>query len=78
MSLAALVVLIVHIIVKPFEKEYINVIEALILLDLVLVTGAFLSPDSNTSTITIGYIFMFLPYLYCIGYLLYRIGSYIR
>ncbi|XP_019851702.1 PREDICTED: uncharacterized protein LOC109581757 [Amphimedon queenslandica] len=78
MSLAALVVLIVHIIVKPFEKEYINVIEALILLDLVLVTGAFLSPDPNSPAITIGYIFMFLPYLYCIGYVIYRIGFYIR
>ena len=47
MSLAALVVLIVHLFVKPYEKEAINIIEAILLLDLLMITGAFLDPSSD-------------------------------
>lgn len=74
MALAAVLVLIVHILVKPYEKEYINIIEALILLDLVMVTGAFLDPTLNTVSLVVGYTLVFLPFLYALCFLVWRFG----
>lgn len=78
MCLAAMVVLIVQIICKPYKNEVINIIEALVALDLVLVVAIFLDPSSEQIPSAVGYFFMFLPYLYLFGYLVYRIGKYGR
>ena len=78
MSLAALSVLLVHIFSKPYENEYINIIEAAILLDLLMVTGAFLDPSSDDSLRYFGYVLVFLPYVYAIGYIAWTTFKYIR
>lgn len=78
MSIAALVVMIVHVLTKPYENKYTNIIEAAILLDLLLVTGAFLDPSSEQVPEAFAYILIFLPYLFCIGYICWIIGKYIR
>ena len=44
MSIAALGVLIIQLFTKPYSQEYINIIEAAILLN--LVTNAFLEPSN--------------------------------
>ena len=73
MSLAALVVLIVHLFTKPYKNEYINIIEAIILLDLLLTTGAFLDPSSEQVPFGLGVFVAVLPYVYAVGCILYRI-----
>ncbi len=78
MSIAALVVMIVHVFTKPYKKEYINIIEAAILLDLLLVTGAFLDPSSEQVPDWFAYILVFLPYIFCIGYICWLIGKRIK
>lgn len=77
MSLAALTVLLVHIFSKPYEKEYINIIEAAILLDLLMVTGAFLDPSSSGALMVFGYILVFLPYAYAVGFMSWVAFQYI-
>ena len=78
MSLAALGVLLVHIFSKPYENEYINIIEAAILLDLLMVTGAFLDPSSGDSLKYFGYVLVFLPYVYAMGYFAWTAFNYFR
>ena len=72
MSLAALTVLLVHLFTKPFQKMYINVIEAAILLDLLLVTVAFLDPSNTSVPFEFSIVLLLLPYAYAVGYLFYR------
>ena len=72
MTLAALIILVIHLFTKPFEKTRINVIETMILLDLLIVTAVFLVgslPDGLGITLVI------LPYLYAAGFLLYKLIS---
>ena len=77
MSLAALAVLIVHLFVKPYEKEAINIIEAILLLDLLMITGAFLDPSSDQVPPAFANILVFLPYAYFVGYICWKIGIYV-
>ena len=72
MSVAALAVLLVHLFTKPFQSMWINVIEALILLDLLMVTVAFLDPSNTPVPFGFSAFLLLLPYVYAIGYLLYR------
>ena len=74
MSLAALVVLIVHLFTKPYCKEHINIIEAAILLNLLIVTGAFLDPYNVQVPEAISTILVLLPYVYAAGFILWRVG----
>ena len=78
MSLAALSVLLVHIFSKPYQNKNINIIEAAILLDLLMVTVAFLDPSSDNSLKYFGYVLLFLPYIYAIGYIAWIPFNYIR
>ena len=73
MSLAALGVLIVHLFTKPFKKPHINIIEAAILLNLLLVTVAFLDPSNSPVPFELSTVLLFLPYAYALCYLLYRL-----
>ncbi len=74
MSMSALVVLIVHLFAKPFKKMYINIIEAAILLNLLLVTVAFLDPSNTPVPFEFSTVLVLLPYGYAIGYLVYASG----
>ena len=69
--------LVVHCLSKPYEKKWINIAEALILLDLFVATAAIL--QSNDLYITHGLIVLLvvLPYLYAIPMTVYLLGRYI-
>lgn len=73
MSLAALVVLLVHLFTKPFKQLHINIIEAAILLNLLLVTVAFLDPSNSPVPFPLSTLLLFLPYIYATCYVLYRL-----
>ena len=70
MSIAALGVLIVQLFTKPYSQEYINIIEAAILLNLLLVTGAFLDPSNVQVPEAVRIILVVLPFIYALGFLL--------
>lgn len=72
-SLAALMTLIVHLFTKPFEKNYINVIEAAILLNLLMVTVAFLDPANSPVPFQFSTFLVILPYVYAACYIFYSI-----
>lgn len=72
MNLAALGVLLVHLFTKPFQKLHNNVIEAAILLNLLLVTVAFLDPSNSPVPFGLSTVLLFLPYLYAICFLFYQ------
>ncbi len=71
MSLAALVVLLVHLFTKPFQEMYINIIEAAILLDLLMVTVSFLDPSNESIPVYISTTLLLLPYAYALSYIFY-------
>lgn len=75
MSLAALLVLVIHLFTKPYEKMYINVIEAAILLDLLMVTAAFLDPSNSPVPQWFSTILVVLPYAYAVAYFCWVIGK---
>lgn len=75
MSLASLVVLIVHLIVKPYKKEHNNIIEAAVLLNLLLVTGAFLNPSADQVPYGFAVFLVVLPFVYALGYIVWRVGK---
>ena len=68
--------LVVHCLSKPYEKKWINVVEALILLDLFVATAAIL--QSFDRYITDGFIVLLvvLPYIYGVLMALYLVGRY--
>lgn len=70
MSLTSLGVLIVHLFTKPFQNMYINIIEAAILLNLLMVTVAFLDPSNTPVPLEFSTMLLLLPYAYAIVYLL--------
>lgn len=65
--------LLVHLFTKPFEKLSTNIIEAAILLNLLLVTVAFLDPSNTPVPFAFSTVLLFLPYAYAISYLLYML-----
>ena len=70
MALFEAILLIVHCLVKPYEKKWINFVETLILADLFFATIAILKPnDQYTQDLVI--LFVILPYLYAISMVLY-------
>ena len=75
MSLSALTVLIVHLFVKPYDKMHINVIETGILLNLLMVTAAFLDPSSRPVPEWFSSLLVLLPYFYAIGYIGWRLSQ---
>ena len=77
MSLAALVALILHLFVKPYENKYINIIEAAILLNLLMVTAAFLDPSNSPVPEWFSTMLLILPYVYAVGYFGYLIAKYL-
>ena len=77
MSLAALAVLVTHLFVKPYQKMYINVIEAAILLNLLMVTAAFLDPSNSPVPMWFSTLLVVLPYVYLLGYIIVMLAKYL-
>ena len=74
MSLAALLVLLIHLFTKPYEKMYVNVIEAAILLDLLMVTAAFLDPSNSPVPFWFSVVLVVLPYVYAVAFIGFKIA----
>ena len=72
LAMMALVVLTLHCFTKPYKERYINIVEALILLDLLLVTGLLIDPESQVP-VEFDFFMILLPFVYFVLYLLWRI-----
>lgn len=72
--LLVLAVLIVHCVFKPYKKEYINVIEAAILLCLLGATLAILDENDIYIGKQTSIVFIILPFVYGLFYTLYLIA----
>ena len=71
LAMTALAVLTLHCFLKPYKERYINIVEALILLDLLLVTGLLIDPESQVP-IEFDFFMILLPFVYFVLYLLWR------
>ena len=67
--LLATLVLLVHLIAKPFKEEHNNIIEAAVLLNFVLVTICYLEAPVGMFATVMVILVTVLPYLYAVGYL---------
>ena len=71
MFLLALFVLVFHCFIKPYKKESSNIVETLILLNLLLVSAAYLeAPEGGVASLFI-VILTVLPYLCAVGFLIW-------
>ena len=71
LAMTALLVLTLHCFTKPYKERYINIIEALILLDLLLVTGLLIDPESQVP-IEFDFFMILLPFVYFVLYVCWR------
>jgi len=78
MILGALTILVVHMLVQPYEKSYINAIETLILMDLAAVGMVSLNPLDFHFPIWLLAVLLLAPFGYGIVFIMCRIGIYIR
>ena len=68
--------LVVHCLSKPYEKKWINIVEALILLDLFVATAAILQSSDRYITQGLILLLVLLPYLYGVLMAFYLMGCY--
>ena len=66
-------VLTVHCTVKPYKKSYINVTEALVLFCLFGATIAILDENDIYIGRTVSIVFILIPFIYGVLYLLYKL-----
>ena len=77
LCLLEITVLVVHCLSKPYEKKWINVVEAFILLDLFVATVAILQlRDPYVAGWLIG-VLMALPFVYSTALGAYLLGKYL-
>ena len=67
--------LIVLCLSKPYEKKWINVVEALILLDLTAATAAILQPHDAYIGKELAVVLVLLPFLYALPMGLWLLGQ---
>lgn len=77
MVLVTVAVLLVHVLTKPYEKNHVNIIETLILLNLVAITVMFLDPTENPVPAWLSTVLLILPYLYAVVYIAWTSVVYI-
>ena len=70
-----MVMLIVLCLSKPYEKKWINVVEALILLDLTAATAAILQPRDAYIGKELAVALVLLPFLYALPMGLWLLGQ---
>ena len=75
MTGGALIVLLVHLLIQPYEKKHVNIIETLILTDLLVVSIMYLNPPVNQIPDWFSTILLLAPYVYC---MLYFIGYFLH
>ena len=77
MALVAVTVLLVHLLSKPYERQVVNIIEALILTDLVAITVVFIDPTDHPVPQWLRIILLILPYIYASFYLIWMATSFV-
>ena len=77
MTLTAVCVLLVHLLVQPYEKRHVNVVESLVLVTLVTVAILFLNPTLNQVPVWFSTLLLLTPYLYGLLYFLWTLLHYI-
>lgn len=70
-------VLLVHLLVQPYEKRHVNIIESLVLINLVAVTIIFLNSSSGQVPTWFSTSLLLIPYLYGILYFISILVLYI-
>ena len=70
-----IVMLVVHCLSKPYEKKWINIVEALILLDLFAATAAILQPHDAYSGKGLAVVLVLLPFLYALPVGVWLLGQ---
>ena len=76
MSLASLSVLLIHLLVQPYQKRHVNIIEAWVLINLVTVVVVFLNPSTNQVPSWIGTLLLLSPYFYGVIYITWALIYY--
>ncbi len=61
-----ILMLVVHCLSKPYEKKWINIVEALILMDLFVATAAILQPRDAYTGKELSVVLVLLPFLYAL------------
>ena len=69
--------LVVHCLSKPYEKKWINVVEALILLDLFVATAAILQLQDRYVTRWLIGVVVSLPFVYGMAVGTFLVGRYL-
>ena len=78
MLLGTQVVLVVHLLSKPYESSHMNIIEALILANLVIVTAMSLNnPAGNQVPLWFNMALLLVPYIYGVFYSMWLLVHYI-
>ena len=71
--IAVLVILLAHVIAQPYKKRWVNIVEALLLYNLFVLSA--INLDMNLATAHVYYIdllLLFLPYIYALSYIGFR------
>ena len=67
--------LAVHCLSKPYEKKWINIVEALILLDVFAATAAILQPRDAYSGKGLAVVLVLLPFFYALPVGVWLLGQ---
>ncbi len=78
MIIGAVTILLVHMLVQPYEKKYINVTETLILMDLVAVGVVSLSPSTFRFPQVLLAVLLLAPFVYGIIFLFCKMLLFLR
>ena len=75
---AGLIIFFVAVWAQPYQAKRTNIIEAVVLMDLLLITGIFLNMEERSTMATQGFgiILLFLPFLAILFYIVAKIISY--
>ena len=76
MTLTAVSILMVTARVQPYTQKWVNLVEGLILLDLVLITAFFLDIDQllHSTNNSFAIVLLVLPFIYFLTYMLIKIA----
>lgn len=77
MIVGAVTILMVHLLVQPYEKRHVNIIESLILLNLVVVGVVSLSPSTYAVPQWLRAILLLAPFIYGLLYIAWKAAYYI-
>ena len=77
MIVGAVTILMVHLLVQPYEKRHVNIIESLILLNLVVVGVASLNPNIYKVPQWLRAILLLAPFVYGFFYMNWKTAHYI-